>query len=221
MNACILHVDVGSGNLTTRSVEVPTFDRLTTSSFLDVQVASGVAQTVAVTCDDNLQEHIDVFVDQGTLVLDSVGSINIHPSSGCRAQVTVPALQAAKTRGSGNLQIAGVPCNEMNLETHGSGDIHYEGQCAQLRLETSGSGDVHLQGHSQGLSLVSRGSGDVDAGYWIAQDVAAQTLGSGDLSVHAQLSVVATSRGSGDIEIFGPAPKRHVKSQGSGDISFK
>lgn len=220
MSACLLHVDVGSGNLTTRGVEVPTFDRVTTRNFLDVQVASGAVQAVAVTCDDNLQEHIDVFVDKGTLVLQSMGSLNIHASSGCKVQVTVPALRAAATLGSGNLQIAGLPCHEMHLETHGSGDIYYEGQCSQLRVQSSGSGDVRLQGRSQSLNLQSRGSGDIDAGVWVAQDVSAQTLGSGDVSLNAQRSVVATSLGSGDIKISGPAPKRHIKSQGSGDISF-
>lgn len=221
MNACVLHVDVGSGNLTTRSVEVPSFDRVTTRNFLDVQIAPGAVQAVAVTCDDNLHENIEVFVDKGALVFDSVGSLNIHASPGCRAQVTVPTLRGAKIRGSGNVQVTGVPCDEMHLETYGSGDIHYAGQCTRMRVKTSGSGDVRLQGQSQRLSLQSRGSGDIDAGAWIAQDASATTLGSGDLSLHVERSVIATSRGSGDIQISGPAPQRQIKSSGSGDVSFR
>lgn len=220
LTGCLFHVDLGSGNLITRSVETPAFDRVDTRSFLDVEVTPGSAQAILVTCDDNLQDNIDVFVDGGTLVFDSVGSLNIHASPGCKAQVTAPALNAARSRGSGNLNISGLTCTEMYLETNGSGDIDYSGQCAQMHVATTGSGDVLLQGQSNDLSLESRGSGDVDAGNWLAQTVSAQTYGSGDLSVNAQLSIIASTRGSGDIDISGQAPQRQVSSSGSGDVLF-
>lgn len=220
MNACVLHVDLGSGNLTTRSVEMPAFDRVDTRSFLDVEVTPGPVQSVTVTCDDNLQENIDIFVEEGTLVLDSVDSMNIHASPGCKAQVALPALSAARTRGSGLLQVTGLPCTQMHLQSDGSGDIIYAGQCAQLQVMTFGSGDLMLDGQSQNLSLETRGSGDIDAQGWTAQHVSALTFGSGDISVNAQQSIVATSEGSGDIEISGPAPHRQITNHGSGDIFF-
>lgn len=216
-----MHGKIGSGEMTTRSVELSGFDSVETHGFLDLELLQGEKSEVLIRCDDNLQEDIVSRVDDRILILDTKPGVNFQTNGDCRAKVTLPILQSASSFGSGNIQATNFTGEVIRLRSSGSGDIQFNAQATELRVVTRGSGDAVLSGIASKLEIQSSGSGDIDAQNLMAQIVHASTKGSGDLKFTALREVQASSHGSGDIKIWGQPKVRDTRSHGSGDIEFE
>jgi len=108
---------------------------------------------------------------------------------------------SASTMGSGDLKLALVDSNDIDLSIMGSGGIN-------------------TSGNSKSLTAHIMGSGDLGAEKMIADSVNLAVMGSGDSSVYAREAAIINLRGSGDINIHGNPSRREVNRLGSGDVNW-
>jgi hypothetical protein len=209
----------GDGKSVTQPRDVGPFERIALETAADVAVRVGGERRVSVTIDGNLQPHLQAAVRDGTLVIRS--DANLHPRSGARVEVTVPALRKFALSGSGDVAIEG-GSGPLHLAIEGSGDLRWKGEASELRMSIEGSGDVRLEGRADSLKVSVEGSGDVDAAALRAKDVAASVEGSGDVDVTVDGgSLAASVSGSGDVHWRGQAKSESVTISGSGEVSKK
>ncbi|TPV93023.1 MAG: DUF2807 domain-containing protein [Myxococcales bacterium FL481] len=211
----------GNGKPSTERYQLTGFDRVHTYGSLDVELALGEVESVEVTCDSNLHEHMEVTVYGGELEFDTDRGVSISPRSTCVATVTAVRLLGVSTTGSGEIRVQGSAPELADVQTSGSGDVR-AGDIGSERVDarTTGSGDITLGGVTHYLDVSSTGSGDVNARDLVAQRVLARTNGSGDIAVFAQAAIDAKTTGSGDIDVWGQPPERKHSSHGSGDVKF-
>lgn len=245
--ACIvIQVNEGDGVPASELRDVAAFDGVSNESQVDVQITEGEVPSVTVTCDENLLDEIDVFVDGSVLTIRTTGDWKrggaFLPRTTCEVDVVTPALLSLESSGSGDFLVDGdtpnpladvlstgsgdleihwpVSADELSVQSMGSGEIDLGGVVAQLvELTSSGSGDMSLgAGSTDALDIVSSGSGDILASELVAASVDATLTGSGDVEVNATEALQATLTGSGDLTVWGAPQERDVVSSGSGDV---
>jgi hypothetical protein len=209
----------GDGNTTTENREIHgTFDAVETQGAMDLQVKVGPATAVAVTIDRNLQPYVDVHLEGTTLILEQREHLRWHGRA--FSDVTVPALRAVSTSGSGQAMVDGSSGGSLSLATSGSGGIRLHGEVQRLAVSTSGSGRVALVGRVAALHVSTSGSGDVDGGaLTVSGDADVSTWGSARVElVMAGGSLHACTSGSGDVLYSGEARAVDAQASGSGRI---
>lgn len=106
------------------------------------------------------------------------------------------------TRGSGDIDIGSIAQDSVT-ELSGSGDISYGEITGIHKITNRGSGDIEISQINGDAEILVQGSGDVD-------------IADGDLNW-----LIATLRGSGDINYGGTAKNPRLNAGGSGEIDTK
>lgn len=190
----------GSGDLVTESRDVKEFTRIKSSGSFDVFVTVGDKQSVEITFDDNLIEHVLTKVRGKTLKIYSEESFNSRHN--CRVEITVTSIESVKLSGSGDVEVFNLNQDYFEYSVSGSGDMRAEGKVKDLEITVSGSGDI-------------------DTRDLIAEDAMVTVSGSGDVKVFASQSLDAYVAGSGDISYYGDPEDVSTSVSGSGDIRKK
>jgi len=187
----------GSGDLETRELDLPPFERIVLRCGLDIDVQVGGKQSASVTLDDNLLDEFEAVVKGRTLRLD--WRRECRPSRDCRLELTVPSLAEVVIDGAGDVDVDGI-----------SGD--------QFAVEINGAGDMELAGAVDRFELEINGAGDVDADRLIAREVSVRVNGAGDAEVHATERLEAEVSGVGDVSYAGDPEDRDVQVSGVGSV---
>lgn len=190
----------GSGDLTTVTYDLDSFDRILLRCGLDVTVTFGDQQRVALTVDDNLVELYEIDVSGGRLVIDA--DDNPRPHKKTRLEITINSLEQLKISGAGDIDI-----------------VDFDGD--ELELIVDGAGDIDVDGRVDDLDVTVNGAGDIDARKLEARNAVVAVNGAGDVSVYASDSADVSINGVGDIDVYGK-PEHFAKSvHGIGDIDRK
>lgn len=207
----------GSGDMVTEERDVIEFSWIETLGAFDVFVKVGEKQSVLITFDDNLIDLIETKVKGKTLKIYSDESFRSKRT--CKIEITVPKLEGATTRGSGDITVMNVNSDVFECDINGSGDItvkNLEGDFLECRI--NGSGDFSADGKVEELEIRVYGSGDVDTRDLRAKEANVVIKGSGDARVHADESFDGSVYGSGDIAYYGDPEHTSKHVAGSGSI---
>lgn len=214
----------GSGNVVTQQRSVGSYDGVALSGSFDVELVAGTEGSLTLKGDDNLLQHLETEVKNGTLHIRPEKGYNLEPSSwnggGILVTVPVESIDAVSLSGSGD--IVGktrLKSESLRASMSGSGDISLEVEAGQIEVALSGSGDIALSGTANRAEIRVSGSGDVKAYELQAREVEAVVAGSADIRVTATESLTARVSGSGDIHYRGNPAKLDAKTSGSGDVT--
>ncbi len=129
--ALLYHFDVigsstpttgGSGRQATQVRRLPAFTGVELSGSNNVVIGLGTKQSVVVRGDDNLLDRVTTRVRSGTLVIgNSPGGFTTRSPMSVR--ITVPALDAVTLLGSGNIVVADVRGESLEVGLPGSGTL--------------------------------------------------------------------------------------------------
>lgn len=214
-------VAIGDGELAVDERSLAGFDAVVNASALDVEVTVGEGDAVRVVCDANLLDRVETVVDGGVLRIDRAGLYGLHPRAGCRVEVEVEHLRAARNSGSGEVRTLGVATELTEIHQEGSGSITVDAlTVTHADVSSTGSGSVHLAGTIGDVAFVSTGSGGIHARELLADTAQVRSTGSGGVELHASELVDAELTGSGDIHVWGSPDDRHTRVTGSGRVVF-
>ncbi|MEZ4319416.1 MAG: head GIN domain-containing protein [Myxococcota bacterium] len=192
----------GNGTSATEDRDVGAFTEVHADNLVRVEVSTGPAAPVSLTCDENLLAHIETVVDGGVLKIRTERLRSLSTDIDCFAVVTAPAYTGFATSGSGGLVGAEVFAGVTGIFSTGSGALVLDGvDAASLSARVSGSG---------GLTV-----GQVTATFVEARD-----SGSGRLQLDDVLaeSVDAGASGSGGVVLSGTTDFADLHTSGSGGI---
>lgn len=195
---------VCDGEVETRSFDLSGFQSIVLNGHADVDVFQGDVFEVTVTANTELFQHLDYYVEDGVLILQTKDRKSVKAKK-YDVKITAPVLNKITVNGA----------SDMNLHRYAA----EEG----LELEVNGAGDLAFEGGftAPSLKVVVNGAGDIDAEGLDLQDLVVEVNGAGDAEVSGR-TVNATFRiaGAGDIDARHLA-KEHVESSKSGVGSIK
>ncbi len=201
--------------------ELAAFSHVKLLSSADVIVTIGDSQTVRVVADAHIMDKIETEVEDDTLHVGMKrGSYNNIKKM--KVYITLPALQSAHLKGSGDLVVRHLDADEFLASLQGSGDLTLiKAKLGALKTRLQGSGDISSKGTCDKIEVILQGSGDVDAAGMKCESADVSLKGSGDVAVHATEAADIVIKGSGDVVISGEPSSLNSKVRGSGDVHVK
>ena len=212
----------GNGNTITQTRQTANYDKVSVSGSFDVQLVRGEEGEITLKGEENLLEHIEVYVKNNVLILKVKDNINLSSSWNKTITIEVPVIEitGVKLSGSGDISTqTTLKATDFNAAVSGSGDISLAIEATNLYVQISGSGDINLSGSADDLTVKVSGSGDVNAYDVAAQDATVTVSGSADVTLTVKGTLNAKVSGSGDIQYKGNPKKVISKVSGSGDVN--
>lgn len=186
----------GGGAIITESRNVENFYNVSVAGSPNVFIISGAAFDVKVKAYENIIPILETKVQNGTLLIGLKKNVSNDNSE---IYITMPALSAVTTDGSGNIDTKGnfLGMDYFSATTSGSGMITIEkGSAKNYKISIAGSGDVKSFGFVSEQATVSiTGSGDAELS--VTQKLKATLNGSGNVYYKGNPVVDAVSSGSG------------------------
>lgn len=206
----------GSGNVVTESREVSGFDALALGGAGVLTISVGDEESLIITADDNLLEHIEATVESGRLTIGPERGARLRPSAPIRYDLTVVELRAIAVAGAAEVRAGTLPGDELDVAVSGSGEVAIERIDARLlTVAISGSGEVAVGGRADALSVAISGSGGYRGGDLESIRASCAISGSGDATVWVEDELDVGVSGSGSVSYYGePSVRKDVSGSG-------
>ena len=173
----------GNGNSITQTRQTANYDKVSVAGSFDVELVRGEEGEITLKGEENLLEHIEVYVKNNVLILKVKDNINLSSSWNKTIAIEVPVIEitGVKLSGSGDISTqTTLKATDFNATVSGSGDVNAYGVVAQdatvnvsgsadvtltvkgtLNAKVSGSGDIQYKGNPKKVASKVSGSGDV------------------------------------------------------------
>ena len=173
--SCTCNVHIGNGKngksvtckgpVVTRSFELADFNAIVINGQADLEFTQTDGSfSVSVKANEEVFQHLNYRVENGTLILETIDKINIRADE-FDIYVSAPKLTKIEVNGAVDAKIAALKQQEkLEIEVNGAGDIELKNLIVpELEVEINGAGDLDCKGLNVGkLSIVVNGAGDVE-----------------------------------------------------------
>ncbi len=208
----------GTGTPVTRDYNVSDFKGIDVSGGFDVTLVQGNTESVTLTAQENLFDHITVKVENGTLRIYTRN--NIMSTREMKARITFKNINALKVSGGGDV-FSETPINAEALDVNvsGGGDLRSVINSEELRCHITGGGDAELEGKTRDYHLDVSGGGDMKSKV-NASSIECRIAGGGDLYLRNDDKTSEANvdiNGGGDMDMKIIAERLKCSVTGGGD----
>jgi len=217
-NACNLVTVYGSGNISTKNVDVHDFNRVVFSGSGELMLSQGDEETVAVAADNNLIKHIYVEVRDETLYIWHRETIS--PSRPIQVRVTVKEITALELSGIVNAKSDPIIAEDLDIVASGLVTLKVKQlEAKTLTVNLNGSSEFELTdtGKVTKQEIILNGSNDYNVSKLESQDTTISLSGSNNATVWAVETMNVTISGNGSVQYYG-SPQ--VSQIGSGNAKL-
>lgn len=202
---------------------LPGFTRLDISGSVDVTLAQGTTESIALPANLPRKARITADVRDGTLYVQAADSLRwwdlLLGAGGRPAPVVIHFrdLDAIATAGSVRLTAAVIKVPALKIAGAGGTQITIDDLAAdQLRVAGAGAIKAEIAGKVERQNVSISGAGDYKGARLVSQDATVNVAGAGKVLVNAQKTLKATISGAGSVEYVGdPEVTRSVSGVGS------
>lgn len=165
-----------------------------------------------------LVEATKVYIKNGILYINQDKS-NVKGRSHLNVVISMPSLESIKNHGVGNISIAQLNQNKLNIESVGVGNVRIEKlNCNSLDIDNRGVGNITIGGKASDVTIDNRGVGNVNTIELDAENVSADNRGVGNIKCSVSGKFSASTRGVGSISYKGKPRSKNVTRSGLGSI---
>lgn len=214
----------GNGNQVTIERSTQEYNGISVGGFFNVEFIEGEEGTITLKGEDNILEHIETKVINGTLTIKKRKNLNLRPSHGIGVFITVPveSINAILSSGAGKLYSRkALKADHFKIRSSGSRNLDLIIMATSVTTTVSGSCNIKLGGSTKKLNATSSGSSNLNAYEFIVDTVVAISSGSSNIRVTANESINVRASGSSNIKYKGNPEKVNIKTSGSANISKK
>lgn len=206
---------------------------------VDLKLRAGATPSLTLRGERRVLQEIATDREGTTLKIQPRSSFNTK--SNIVAELTLPKLEAVRLMGSGDAEISGFSGEQFKLDMMGSGDVRADVQYQELNAGLKGSGDLKLtagnservelsifgsggitaSGKAKAMTAKIMGTGGINARQLVADSTTVSIFGTGDAQVFAGSTVAVSSRGTGDVLVYGKPTQRAVSISGTGNVKFQ
>lgn len=188
----------GSGTPAQQERELEGFTRVDVGGAFEVDLDVGPAHHVVISGDDNLLGKVVTEVKGDTLFIHVDGAV--VTKTPLRAEISLPALEAADFSGATKADIDAVAGEAFELDASGASHVVLRGEVTRFGLDASGATEV-------------------EARELRAQEVRINVSGATRADVTATASLDADASGSSKIRYWGDPPRKNTDTSGAASIA--
>lgn len=212
----------GEGDVVTEERTLPECSGISLAMDAYVTYTPDTAYSLTIQGQQNILDHIETTVKNGTLVIKFEDHVRIGSHKQITAVVKGPGISNLEISGSGNMTVDNAwDVYSADLNISGSGNLSMALLNAHdLDANISGSGNIKgYYGNCKVEHLTISGSGNIDMLGVEADSAWANISGSGDIKLAVSVYLNATISGSGNIRYYGN-PLIVTNISGSGTVSY-
>jgi len=205
-----------------RRYAVQDFDRIVVEGPFVVRLVTGRTTSAAAEGSQESVEAVSVEVQGTTLRVRrdraALTGTPTRPVEPATILLTTRVLRNAQVIGSGQLDIAGLAGQRINLVVQGTGRLGASGVDADhLSVGIVGSGSIALAGTAETFSADLQGSGSLAASGLSVETATISAVTSGDVSLTARRTANVSAMGLGEIVVAGQ-PACTVRGPGASQV---
>lgn len=209
----------GSGNVITREMDFKDFSEVEVTGAFNADLTRGDGFAVAITADDNLFDHFDIYQQGQTLHIGMKRGIGIFGSNTYRAKVTMPNLRRAEFSGASRGTIAGFKSsNGAEFEVSGASRLTGRLDAGTVRVKASGASHVELGGAASNLEVEVSGASRAELGDLPVTDARAIASGASTAVVNANGRLDADASGASTVAYVGNPALGKTSTSGASSI---
>lgn len=209
---------IGSGQVVTQTRRIANFSAVELSGIGTLMIKQGDVESLEITAEDNILDYLKSDQRGNTLVLGVQEFISIEPREEIVYRLTVKDLERIETSGLGNIQIAGLETDTLDLRVSGSGNVKIDDLRGEsFKLEISGLGNITTAGSVTRQRVELSGAGNYDAGDLYCDDARIQISGTGHAIVWAANVLDVEISGMGSLQYYG-SPTLTTEMSGVGSV---
>ncbi len=211
----------GTGMSIDRDFNVTDFKGIDVSGGFDVTLVQGNTESLTLTAQKNLFDHITVEVYNGTLKVYTRN--NLMATQPMKARITFKSISNLKVSGGGDVT-SETPVNVEALDVYisGGGDFSSVINSEELKCHISGGGDAEIGGKTKSYNLEVSGGGNIKSAV-NASVIYCRIAGGGDLYLRNEDKTSEADidiNGGGNIDMKINAEKLKCSVTGGGDADL-
>lgn len=205
----------GNGKVTTEKRDVKgNYTKVEVDRGLNVEVQQSPSFSVEVEADENLQEHISVTVENGTLVITTDESIDECESKTIR--VKMPTITGLETTSGASITGQNTFLgNNLYVKTSSGSEIDVEVEIDAVDCESTSGSSITIKGKALSLTTSSSSGSEIDARDLMVNDVTSESTSGSATEIHPIESLRAKASSGGAID-YNHSPKTITKEESSG-----
>ncbi len=221
-----------TGDLVTKEIIVPSFDKITVFERVQLIVKKGPLQTVIVESGKNLIPEISAKVENGRLTIEDKNSCNIlRDYNNTKVFITSPNLVEIRNSSTQDIISDGVleyPNLSLQSEdfndptvTHNSANFKIQFKGESLNVTVNNISHCFISGEVNNLNVFfAAGNARFEGAGLIAQNIDVFQRSSNDLILHPVQSIKGEIRGTGDIILVNRPSEIDVQSYYTGELKI-
>ncbi len=206
----------GSGTMVTTPFELRDFVAVDASGATEVHLRQGDQFAVAVTCDDNIVQYLDVKREGDRLAIgleDGHSFRNVHLD----AEVTMPRLERLDLSGACNGEFERFEGDTISVDLSGASKARGELAVKRVQLDLSGASRATLSGNAAIVNADISGASHADLGELAAEEGTVEASGASKAEVNIGRRLDVDVSGASDVGYRG-SPALHVERSGSSKV---
>lgn len=208
----------GNGNVTTEErTGIRDFDAVKGSSGLNVILTKGTQQKVVVEADENLQEIIETYVENGTLRITVEG--NIGNARAKKVYVTFTNLEKVQASSGANVYVQDeLRAENLTLDASSGANLEASVFSKDLYLEASSGANLEVSGIAKTVKTKASSGASIDAQDVVAATGSARASSGASIAIQAKETLETKTSSGGQINYYGNPTVSNSSSKHSNGV---
>lgn len=213
MGAC--RYRTGSGNIISDNRNLAAFKGVKASSGFEVEIKTGMPQTVMVEADDNLMKYIITEVDNGMLRIGIRDNTSLHDAH-LKVFVTAPEINKVLASSAAEITVKNWlrSTGKISLDASSGGKIVTDLDAPEVDAEASSGSTLKLKGQTMNLKAKASSGGSIKAPGLLSENATANSSSGSSINLHASVSLKASASSGATIRYRGAANVSKEESSG-------
>lgn len=193
-----------SDDIRTREFALATFNAVTVGFPAEFEIRGSNRNLLSITAEPKVLAALRFGVQSGRLSLDANSFRTVRPIN---VRLEGTHIDSVSVGSAGSIVIRDLKAARLSFESNSSADISIAGVlCEELQLDASGAESIRIGGRAGAVQVAAAGSSDIDARNLEARTVSATASDASTLHVRASRELHANASGSATIKYHGRSP---------------
>ncbi len=207
----------GNGNVTTQSRDVSDFHSVEASGFFEIELMEGT-EGVEIVTDENLHEHIEVEVKNGSLRIYT--NDKMLDAKELLVKVSFEQLNSVDIAGAAQITCKSpIQGESFELEVAGAAEAELDVDVKNLSLDLAGGSEVEVVGNATMADFDIAGAGEVRALDLQTQQCSIDISGAGEIEVSVAKALDVDITGAGEVRYKGNPDDIKKSITGAGELT--
>ncbi|WP_054851931.1 head GIN domain-containing protein [Olleya sp. ITB9] len=220
-----------TGDIIQQEFKVDVFSKITVYQNIELFIEQGMTQKVVVNTGENLIGDIQIYVENGRLILKDNNTCNLTRDYGItKIYVTTPNVTEIRNSSTLDVHSIGVlnfpeltlKSEDYNGDFYNVGNFNLEVNSTNIAVVINNLSTCKISGDTENLNINhASGNGRFEGRYLVTNNVNIYHRGSNDIVVNPQLSLTANLVSTGDVIAVTTPPTTNITEQFDGRVIFE